>query len=232
MLEKFANGDDAVKPDSKTFVSVINSLWKSGVPNATEEAIEILQFMEDESAKGEKDLAPTTAAYTAAINAIARSDLSDKAVRAKEILDRARRHVKLDASILTGVLNACAYTKASIDDRQSALTIAQEVEAELHDNESLQWDSIAFNTLLQVYGYLVADQTERDRLSSGLFKQCCRKGMVSKPLLGTLRRFNPSVYHSIGDELLFTKDGGHIKFGKLPSEWTRNATRRSGRSKQ
>ena len=232
MLETFANGNDAIKPNSKTFVSVINSLWKSGVPNAPEEAIEILQLMEDESAKGDKDLAPTTAAYTAVINAIARSDLSDKAVRAKKILDRARRHVKLDASILTGVLNACGYTKASIYDRQSALAIAQEVEAELHDNVSLQWDGIAFNTLLQVYGYLVTDQTERDRLSSGLFKRCCQKGMVSKPLLGTLRRFSPSVYHSIGDESLFIKDGGHIKFGKLPMEWTRNAPRRFGRSKK
>ena len=225
MLEKYACGDVTVKPDSKTFVSVINSLWKSGVPNSSETAIDMLRLMEDEHAKGDADFAPTTAVYTSIINAIARSDLSDKAMRAKEVLERAKREIKPDVSLLTGVLNACAFTKSSIDDQRAALAIAQEIEAELYDNPSLRWDSIVCNTLLQVYGYLVTDQRERDKLSSRLFKHCCDKGLVSTPLLRTLRRFAPSVYDSIGEKSLFAKDG-HIRFRNLPSEWTRNAKRR------
>ena len=225
MLEKYASGDEAVKPDSTTFAFVINSLWKSGDPNAPEAAIEMLQLLEDEFAKGDADFAPTTAVYTSVVNTLARSDLSDKAVRAKEVLERAKRRVRPDISLLTGVLSACAYTKSSIDDQRTAFAIAQEVEAELHDNPSLRWDSIVFSTLLQVYGYLVADQRERDKLSSRLFKQCCERGLVSKPLLGTLRRFSPSIYQNIGDKSLFAK-GGHVKIGKLPPEWTRNARRK------
>ena len=216
MLEKYASGNEAVKPDSMTFVSVINSLWKSGAPNASEAAIEMLRLMEDKYANGDADFAPTADVYYSVINAIARSDLSDKAVKAKEILERAKREGKLDVYLLTGVLNACAYTKSSsINDQQAALAIAQEVEAELHNNPSIRLDSIVCNTLLLVYSYLVTDKRERDMLSSRLFKQCCEKGLVSTPFLGNLRRFAPSVYEqSIGD---------NIRFRDLPSEWTRNA---------
>jgi pentatricopeptide repeat protein len=227
MLDKYAQGDGAMKPNAKTYVSVINALWKSGGPNVTDEAIDIVQLMEDN--QGDKDLAPTAAAYTSVINCMARSDLPDKAVKAKEMLERAkhRGRVKPDISLYTSVLNACAYTKGSESERQKALAIAADVEAELQGNPSLRWDSIAFNTILQVYGYLIIDESERNRLSAGLLKRCCEQGLVSKPLLGTLKRFAPKVYYGLGTKSMFTKDG-HIKFGKLPSEWTRN-TRRSRR---
>ena len=189
----------------------------------------MLRLMEDEYANGDANFAPTAVVYYSVINAIARSDLSDKAVRAKEILERAKREVKLDVYLLTGVLNACAYTKSSTDDQRAALAIAQEVEAELHNNPSVRWDSIVCNTLLLVYSYLVTDKRERDMLSSRLFKQCCEKGLMSTPFLGNLRRFAPSVYErSIGDISSFAKDG-NIRFRDLPSEWTRNATKLKNR---
>ncbi len=225
MLDKYSRGDNAVKPSPETFEYVINALWKSRGANVPEEATYLLQLMEDKYAAGEMDLAPTAAAYTSAINAMARSDLPDKAVRAKEFLQRAKRQVesgnvcaKLDASLYTAVLNACAFTKGSHDDRATALAIAQEVEAELHASPSLCWDSIAFNTLIQVYGYLVRDESERTRLSAGLFKRCCEKGLVSKQLLATLRRFAPTVYSELEDK----SKKGKVIFGNLPAEWSRN----------
>ena len=232
MLDKYNRGDDAVKPSPSTFEYVINALWKSGGPNVQQEAAYFLQLMEDKYAAGEVDLAPTAAAYTSAINAMARSELPDKAVKAKEFLQRAKRQVKsgnvcakLDASLYTAVLNACAFTKGSHDDRATALAIAQEVEAELHASPSLYWDSFAFNTLLQVYGYLVRDESERTRLSSGLFKRCCEKGLVDKQLLATLRRFAPTVYSQLGDKSM--KGANLRKVARnLPAEWSRNARKR------
>ena len=227
MLDKYSRGEAIVKPNSNTFEYVINALWKSKGANVPKKVAYVLQLMEDKYAAGEEDLAPTAAAYTSVINAMARSDLPDKAVRAKELLEKANRQVesgnaraKPDASLYTAVLNACAFTKGSRDNRETALAIAQEVEAELHANPSLCWDSILLNTLLQVYGYLVRGESERFRLSSGLFERCCDKGLVSKQLLSTLRRFAPKVYSGLGN----TKKG-EVHFGNLPAEWSRNTKR-------
>jgi len=224
MLDRYGNGNQHVKPDSRTFTALINALWKSDDANATLEAEEVLQLMEESYINGDASVAPSCHSYTSVINTFARSNVPDKAARALALLRRANEQYEAgnvdarpDISMYTGVLNACAYTKGMKEAKAEALRIALEIAEELTGSPSLQVDGVAYNTLFQVYGYLIGDAEKQARLSSALLKQCCKDGQLNSHILSTLKKFAPTVYFKLPGA-----HDGFVKLGALPEQWSRN----------
>merc|ERR1712238_563954 len=64
----YRNGDEDMKPNTRTFTSVIDSWAKSGDRRSAERANEILLWMEKLYKEGNKDVKPNTISYSAVIN--------------------------------------------------------------------------------------------------------------------------------------------------------------------
>ena len=87
MTKLYHAGNDNVKPDAYSY-AVTMSAWSAEKrhPKSLEKTMELLHKMQNSCALGDDDLCPNTIAYTAAINALARSGRAGAANQAYDIL--------------------------------------------------------------------------------------------------------------------------------------------------
>ena len=111
------NASQGMGPSATTYTSVLNALAKSGLREACDQALDLLQDMEeeysvmmggsDESSSTLQDsnldprrdkwsIRPTNIHYNCVLNAYARSSRADKAIRAQKLMTVMENHSRLD----------------------------------------------------------------------------------------------------------------------------------------
>lgn len=87
MVKLYNAGNQDVKPDVFSYTSTIAAHAQDQKdPRASDRALELLHKMENQCALGAEDMCPNTVAYTAVINALAKSGKSGAAVQGYDIL--------------------------------------------------------------------------------------------------------------------------------------------------
>jgi len=112
---------------------------------------------------------------------------------------------------VTSFLNCCAHTltrrdrKASDEVVRIAL-LAFNLLLEKPDYGGV--NSIAFRTLLEVFGQHILTMPSRNRYASKIFQLCVKEGMVDDKVLRILRRYTPDLYKELPSD--------------RPISWSRN----------
>jgi len=174
--------DPSLKPNKKTFTSVITAISRSKKDPIRAE--EILKEMETKN----YDVADVVC-YNALLNAWAwSSNEKEKAIRVDEIfrtmLQRSidDEECKPDVVTLNSILNACAFTETS-DEAISSNTVRIAVNAyELFQDESSTFEPpnhLSYGLMLMVLNKLLIPGTLRTDLMKNIFYQCCRVGCLS-----------------------------------------------------
>mmetsp|Transcript_12093 Transcript_12093/g.22628 ORF Transcript_12093/g.22628 Transcript_12093/m.22628 type:complete len:186 (-) Transcript_12093:1898-2455(-) len=156
------------------------------------------------------------------INAIAKSNSSNKAEEAEAVLQRMRRSfengnhdAKPNSRTLSTVLNACAYTNGDENDRRAAFNISRRIMKEIINEHDL--NQIIFATFLKCCA-LIPPSAVRSSLAVSMFNECRRRGMVDVKVILGIRRCLSS------NELLelfraTSLASGTVSIEDIPYEW-------------
>lgn len=222
MEEKSNNGDIFVKPNIRTYTSVINAFrnnMKDHCNIVCEEAENILKLVEEKYSKGDLELAPDEFLYTCVINLWGRSRSRQKAKRAREILKRMEKQkVEPNTVTYTSVLNACEHTNGDVDSKAEALRIALETFSIMQKSQHIKPNNITFRTIISTVGRLVENQnhTQRNNIISKLFELCCEAGQVDEIVLKNIKKYTPGLYEKLPKSYLDSAE-----LCDLPNNWVR-----------
>jgi pentatricopeptide repeat protein len=206
-------GHAYLKPNVKTYTTVLDALAKSRNPEAYKSAEKMLTRME------EIGPAPNVQAYTALIQNYSRSKLGSKAVKAFETLKRMKQTTSPDARpnivAYNAVLNACEHTDRSDTVlAEEALKVAFVTFDEIRNSASkgIVPNHVTYGSFLGVVANLMP-VTARQEIVELVFRRCVNTGQVSKLVLKKLR-------HASDKETTF-RDllQGHSD-DRLPAAWT------------
>ena len=137
-------------------------------------------------------------------------------------------------SVLTysTLLNACAYTRGTSEDRAAAFQIARSCMKDLlggSDNGSGSGESpnnIVFGTFLLACSNLLPPSPERDRWIASSFRECIRLGVVdTKVVLIVRRSASPELVRTLLDGTGLAERGSSVSFESLPEDWRCNVVR-------
>lgn len=214
MLTRYQEtGDLSVKPNVRTYTTIIDILAKGKTKGNTEKAMMILDEMERLCESGDTDSCPNVQTYTAAINCFARSKESDKAIKAVSILERMeeqyrRGNIAARPNIVAynAVLNACAYTEGDSASIETAFKLACVVFDDIRTSDYLIPTHVTYGTFLAVCANLMPESEITDSLVEATFKRCARDGMVSKMVW---KNASPRILDKFGEE-------------KSEASWSRN----------
>ena len=147
------NGDEEMKPDVRTYTTVMNAWGRSSLPDAPEKAFEILRKMnENYDVTKDKSIKPNKFSYTAVLDAFAYSSLKNGALRAEELLNEMKikaeedSDLKPDVRSYNAVLNA--YSRSSLPD---AGMKADKILTEMEDAANLNPDAFSYNSAILSY---------------------------------------------------------------------------------
>ena len=130
--------------------------------------------------------------------------------------------VKPNVYMFTAVLNACAFTRGSKEERQQAVSVALEVMREFRSKNYDQASSAMYATLLRVFeGQMKNDVTTRMNYVENTFQQCCADGLVDDVILQYVEKNARSLFDNL------PRDQNQQL--KLPHEWSMNVNPRSAR---
>jgi PPR repeat. len=219
--EYYENGNPQVKPNCRTYTTIIDILAKSGEPNAPQRCLDILQEMEQQYiAGGDIYSKPNVFTYTAAINCFARSKDKQKAVQAVNILQRMEEQYRQgndsarpNVIAYNSVLNACAYALSDADAAETAFKIACLVFDEIRTSCHVQPTHVTYGTFLRVCANLMPTSDVKDRLVEATFKRCAKEGLVSNMVWRNLKAAASPV---LLNEFLEQANNG------LEANWSRN----------
>ena len=161
--------------------------------------------------------------YAAAIKCWARSRDKVKAIQAKSLLDwceeqhrRGNQNARPTVVIYNHVLNACAYTAGSNDDKimEEAFRIGCLAFEELRRSTYIKPNHISFANFLDVISKLMPEGELHDELIGNIFRGCIREGVVSNIVI---RRLRGATSANLFKSLL-----GDVNAKFLPQHWTRN----------
>lgn len=214
MLNRYhETGDPSVKPNVRTYTTIIDILAKGKAKGNTEKAMLILDEMERLVESGDTDAYPNVHTYTAAINCFARSKESDKAIKAVSILERMEEQYRRGNNAArpnivayNAVLNACAYTEGDSASIETAFKLACVVFDDIRTSDYLRPTHVTYGTFLAVCANLMPESEITDSLVEATFKRCARDGMVSKMVW---KNASPRILEKFGEE-------------KSEASWSRN----------
>jgi pentatricopeptide repeat protein len=161
MITLSENSERDVKPNLISFNTVIDAWAKSKEPNAAENALNILQQMENISESlNDTSIYPDTISYSSVISAIARSEKRNAGLQAVELLERSlelysngMETLKPDSISFCTTLDA--LSKQSQFDQES-IRVAQQMFRRMKQmgedsDSSVQPTTIAYNIMLKIY---------------------------------------------------------------------------------
>lgn len=236
--------DTDIKPNVRTYTSVINAISRSKL--GPERAEALLNHMEDMGKGGyDKDLNVDVVCFNAVLNAWGWSSEPGKARRANEIFQKMLRLFKTGENIdakpdlitLNSLLNACAFSNVH-DKEESSEAVDIAIKAfEMFQSESPVYgipNHLTYGSMLMIFNKLLPQSILRDDLMKNVFYQCCEKGHLSGFVVSQLQ------HGFSNDELkaLFGKaaihDGSNVVIDKrkVPKDWSRFAGGRSRPSKK
>lgn len=223
MEAESAKGNKRIRPDVISYTSTISALARSKDRTAPYRAMKILARMEAKAASGDQSVRPNSITYTAAIKCWARSRDKVKAIQAKSLLDwceeqyrRGNPDARPTVVIYNQVLNACAYTAGSGDDKimEEAFKIGCFAFEELRRSTYIRPNHISFANFLDVVSKLMPEGDLHDELIGNILKGCIREGVVSNLVI---RRLRGATSADLFKSLL-----GDANARSLPQHWTRN----------
>ena len=223
MEAESAKGNKRIRPDVISYTSTISALARSKDRTAPYRAMKILARMEAKAANGDQSVRPNSITYTAAIKCWARSRDKVKAIQAKSLLDwceeqyrRGNPDARPTVVIYNQVLNACAYTAGSGDDKimEEAFKIGCFAFEELRRSTYIRPNHISFANFLDVVSKLMPQGDLHDELIGNIFRGCIREGVVSNLVV---RRLRGATSADLFKSLL-----GDANARSLPQHWTRN----------
>ena len=228
-LEKASKQGTGVKPNAYCYSSVLNALARSKDPTAPERALALLNRMDEMYQGGNRDARPNSFCFNAVINAFAKSNDDAKATKSYQLLQRMlheyesgrNRDAKPSVMTYSTVLNSCAYTRGSSDNRREAFQIAR---ACLRDVLSMGGanSSVPFSMFLLTCARLAPRGAERDVLVESVFKECCRRGVVDELVVRNLRSAaSPALLSK-----LLGRAGRDVAHAELPQDWKCNLEKR------
>jgi len=224
MEAESAKGNERIRPDVISYTSTISALAKSKDRTAPYRAMKILARMEAQAANGNESMRPNSITYAAAIKCWARSRDKVKAIQAKSLLDwceeqyrRGNPDARPTVVIYNQVLNACAYTAGSGDDKimEEAFKIGCFAFEELRRSTYIRPNHVSFANFLEVVSKLMPQGELHDRLIDSIFRGCIREGVLSPLVIRRLRGATSADFF----KSLF---GEEANFRSLPQQWTRN----------
>ena len=142
------NANQGMGPSATTYTSVLNALARSGLREACDQALDLLQDMEEEYAMLLEDevvpqpkqwsnldpkrdgwsMRPTNIHYNCVLNAYARSGRADKAIRAQKLMTVMENHSRLDCrpdtTSYNSLMMACAHATGSKKLRENSFDVA------------------------------------------------------------------------------------------------------------
>jgi pentatricopeptide repeat protein len=225
-----------LKPNVRTFTSVINSFGRS--KERPERCFSILEVMR------ELDIEPDAICYNAVINAFGWAhDVPNREIIVydllQEMLQSSSAAAKPDIITANSILNACAYATASSSASMTAVAVASSaVQIAIDTFEFFQqnaptygWpDHVTYGNLLLVVAQQMSPSSPRAiQMVETIFAQACQKGHVSPLVLQRLHRILPNdrLIALLGSKAIIELTSSSFVFdmAQLPSQWTQFAPR-------
>jgi hypothetical protein len=186
-------GNEAVKPTTHTYNSVLLAWAKSNTRCAHSKSLALLNHMWEQYESGDIDLKPDALAYNTVINAISKSDREDKAQKALRILrtmDKLYRagqnkDARPNEFTYTSVLNSCAFSSGGQRARKKALDTAIFTLEELQESSYGRPNHVTYGMFLKACANLIPidDEDRRRIIVEPVFLQCCEDGQVGDIVL-------------------------------------------------
>lgn len=220
-------GDSDMRPNSRTYCEVLDCISKSKNFKAYNKSLEILDRMNDYYSEGHDSVRPNVRAYSIVLNTIARSRRKSKAVEAQELLHKMEAEYRGGNSACrpnvysyNAVLNAAAFSGREEGEQEDAFRVACLTFDELRMSDYLEPSDVSYGTFLKAIYHHMPESDVRDNLVKGLFRKCCRDGLVSNFVLKEMRGLaTPDLYQSI-------LKGVTNDYGNLPKSWSTNIRER------
>ena len=216
--------------------SVLYAWASSGDPNAGNRAANHVEYMENESARGNLELRPDTRTYSLLLSAISKSSSQDKAEKALDVINRMKEQknlgnngVIIDEHHYSLAINACAFANADVDSEIEAFKIATRLFDELVTDPTLKPTSLTYGWFIQSCGRLRVPEAMRHTYIERAFHLCCEQGLVNDFVLRRLVGAAPEEL--LAKILAPTKirtplKVGRVKTSMLPAQWTVRANKR------
>jgi pentatricopeptide repeat protein len=218
--------DFSVTPDATSYDTVLNAFARHDKSGSAERAWELLREF-DSRATG---FVPSRVSYSAVINGFARAAGKEyggmhAVKKAKEVYDRLIEQIKsgeiygrADPVASSCFLNCCANIYGTRSERRETLILAIKAFEDMKKNPLLHGDpgQYTFGTMMKACARLSSDAAEKNRLLESLFVQSCKRGFLSKSILGQFLRHTPNQFSA----KVILNMGGSKR--EIPSEWHRN----------
>ena len=147
-------GNNDMKPDVRTFTTVMNAWGRSSLPDAASKAHDILKNMNSKyEATNDKSIKPNKFSYTAVLDAYAFStNRTDSAERAEELLYEMKSNSAEDSDLKPDVRSHNAVLNAFSRSRiPNAGDRADKILREMEDESGLKPDAFSFNSVILAY---------------------------------------------------------------------------------
>jgi pentatricopeptide repeat protein len=189
---------------------------------------------------------PDVTSFSTVINAFSKSRFPRKARQTRDLLRR-MKHLHENGSIGVGhgglvkrkkealrpnifvyaaVLNACAYTFGTNEEKEEALRIGIDTYEELQNSADIKTNHVAYGSFIRICRRLMAeDDPRRDDYITRAFLQCCSDGQLGEYVLRQLRPMT-RLHTSLLEAYITQEGGGEVRYLDLPANWRCNVKER------
>jgi len=155
MVVLFKRGDKGVKPNKRTYTSLINAFARIGKPATADE---ILSKMKKLHEKGDKSLKPDTVCYSSVLDAYARLGGDDAAFRAEELIhemediyNNGDNDVKPNTQSYRSVITALGRSKQPRAAEKAEQILDEMIYISSHGARDLAPNTIVYNTVIDAF---------------------------------------------------------------------------------
>jgi pentatricopeptide repeat protein len=218
--EQERTGRSDLKPNVRTFTSVINAVARS--KEHPERALAMLERMRQVGVQ------PDSICYNAVINAYGWSNVVGKEESAFELLQEMLRpdsKVKPDIITANSILHSCAFAVTESEAQRGKVMeyAIQTLEIFTRDAPSYGWpDHITYANMLLTIAKQMPLNEKRVSLAEATFWKCCEVGHVSSLVVQRLRLAIPAdrLAAILGSAMLKNTEKSFIfDMKELPAEW-------------
>jgi len=221
------------RPNTASFINLINAWKDSGSPDAPKRSIELLELLSEiyraelSQQNNVMDIKPDHRVYSAVQNVWVRSKEKHKAKQTQNLLLKliVLRESTGDEDFeprlrqWNNVLNACVYTRGNQDERNEAMKILVETFNMMRNSSGVDANHVTYAMFIKGCARLMPVGEKRDAVIENVFRKCCTEGYVSEFVFDTL-------VASSSQALCRKVMGGDVDNDdgvQIPEQWTRNA---------
>jgi hypothetical protein len=187
---------------------------------------------------------PDVTSFSTVINAFSKSRFPRKARQTRDLLSR-MKHLHENGSgrggpmkkknealrpnifVYAAVLNACAYTFGTDEEKEEALKIGIDTYEELQISDDIKTNHVAYGSFIRVCRKLMGEQDpRRDDFITRAFQQCCSDGQLGEYVVRQIRPMT-SLYTSLFKAYITEEGVGEVRYLDLPANWRCNVKDRA-----